>query len=125
MFLKCIGEVSADTSGDKEQHLLKYKLFNMIDILDLKVNVVKDDEYYVGGDLLGFSLQSRGVILVGGNFIITENGIEKPFEDSNLKTGDIILSMNDIPVNSVETLIPEFDIFCNSVLVLEITSSEK
>ena len=104
MFLKCIGEVSADTSGDKEQHLLKYKLFNMIDILDLKVNVVKDDEYYVGGDLLGFSLQSRGVILVGGNFIITENGIEKPFEDSNLKTGDIILSMNDIPVNSVEDI---------------------
>ena len=70
-FIKCVSVVNASDNG-KNEELLEYKLFNMFDILSLKVNVVEDDEYYVGGSTLGFSLKSKGVILVGGNFIITK-----------------------------------------------------
>ena len=45
---------------------------------------------------MGFSLQSRGVILIGGNYILSQNGIEKPFvltEHTEYKWVDI----DDIP----------------------------
>ncbi|MBQ9791660.1 MAG: SpoIVB peptidase [Clostridia bacterium] len=99
-FIKCVSVVNASDNG-KNEELLEYKLFNMFDILSLKVNVVEDDEYYVGGSTLGFSLKSKGVILVGGNFIITKDGIEKPFSNSSLQTGDIILAINGVDINGV------------------------
>ena len=102
-FLTCISS-SVDNNNKYNEELLEYKLFNMFDILNLKVRVVQDDEYYVGGNTLGISLKSKGVILVGGNFIITKNGIEQPFADSDLQTGDIILAINDSPINGVEDI---------------------
>ena len=102
-FLTCVSS-SVDNDNKYNEELLEYKLFNMFDILNLKVRVVQDDEYYVGGNTLGISLKSKGVILVGGNFIITKNGIEQPFTDSDLQTGDIILAINGTPINGVEDI---------------------
>lgn len=96
-----IDSVSASTGEDFDEYVIKYKLFNLFNIKNLKVNVIEPDRYFAGGDSLGFSLQSRGVILIGGNFIVTHDGIARPFEESGLKSGDIITSIDGYEINNV------------------------
>ncbi|MBE5735790.1 MAG: SpoIVB peptidase [Clostridiales bacterium] len=86
---------------DNQQFVLDYKLFDLFNIKRLRVNVIEPDRYFAGGNSLGFTLQSKGLILIGGNYILSNNGIAKPFEDSDLQTGDIITHINDIEVNTV------------------------
>jgi len=99
-----IGSVSASTEDEFNEYIINYKLFNLFNIKKLKVNVIEPDRYFAGGDSLGFSLQSKGVILIGGNYIISKNGIERPFESSGLKSGDILTHINGIEINNVEDI---------------------
>ena len=96
--------VSASDDNDFDEYIINYKLFNLFNIKKLKVNVLEPDRYFAGGETLGFSLQSNGVILIGGNYILSKNGIERPFENSGLKTGDIITHINGIEVNNVDDI---------------------
>lgn len=96
--------VSAKDDNDFDKYIINYKLFNLFNIKKLKVNVVDPDRYFAGGETLGFSLQSQGVILIGGNYILSKNGIERPFENSGLKTGDIITKIDGIEINNVEDI---------------------
>ena len=91
-------------SGEDEQfneYVVKFKLFNLFNIKNLKVNVVKTDEVYLGGDSVGLSLQSKGVVIVGSNYIITKNGNISPMENSNLKIGDIITHLNGVEIKDI------------------------
>jgi len=94
----------ANTSEEFDEYILNYRLFNLFNIKSLKVNVIEPDRYFAGGDSLGFSLQSKGIILIGGNYILSNNGIEKPFENSGLMTGDIITHIDGIEINSVSDI---------------------
>ncbi len=96
--------VSAKDDNEFDKYIINYKLFNLFNIKKLKVNVVDPDRYFAGGETLGFSLQSKGVILIGGNYILSKNGIERPFENSGLKTGDIITKIDGIEINNVEDI---------------------
>ena len=96
--------VSAKDDNDFDKYIINYKLFNLFNIKKLKVNVVDPDRYFAGGETLGFSLQSKGVILIGGNYILSKNRIERPFENSGLKTGDIITKIDGIEINNVEDI---------------------
>lgn len=99
-----IASVSASEDNEFDEFIINYKLFNLFNIKKLKVNVVEPDRYFAGGDSLGFSLQSKGVILIGGNYILSEKGIEKPFENSGLKSGDILTHINDEEINNVQDI---------------------
>lgn len=93
------------TKEDKfEEYALDYKLFNLFTIKKLKVNVIEKDRYFAGGNSLGFSLQSKGIILIGGNYIVSNNGIERPFETSGLMTGDIITHIDGIEISCVSDI---------------------
>ncbi len=99
-----VSNVSAGTEEDFNEYIINYKLFNLFNIKKLKVNVIEPDRYFAGGDSLGFSLQSKGVVLIGGNYIISNNGIERPFEDSKLKSGDIIIKIDDYDIETAEDI---------------------
>lgn len=99
-----IVSVSARDDGDFDKYIINYKLFNLFNIKKLKVNVIDPDRYFAGGETLGFSLQSKGVILIGGNYILSKNGIERPFENSGLKTGDIITKIDGIEINNSQDI---------------------
>ena len=96
-----ISNVSASSNEEFDQYIINYKLFNLFNIKKLHVNVVEPDRYFAGGEVLGFSLQSKGVILIGGNYIISANGIERPFENSGLKSGDVITHIDGEEINNV------------------------
>lgn len=96
--------VSAKDVDEFDKYIINYKLFNLFNIKKLKVNVVEPDRYFAGGETLGFSLQSKGVILIGGNYILSSNGIERPFENSGLRSGDVITHIDGVEINSVEDI---------------------
>lgn len=96
-----IQSVSLSPNDEFDEYVLDYKLFNLFNIKRLRVNVIEPDRYFAGGNSLGFSLQSKGIILIGGNYILSNSGIEKPFENSGLRTGDIITHIDGVQINSV------------------------
>ncbi|MBP5651484.1 MAG: SpoIVB peptidase [Clostridia bacterium] len=96
----CRVDAKSDTDNFDE-YILKYKLFNLFNITNLRVNVLQDDEIYAGGNCLGFSIGSKGVVVVGSNFIITKDGAVSPFAISGLKIGDIITHIDNIEINDV------------------------
>lgn len=91
------------TNGELEEYVVNYKLFNLINILSLKVKVA-ENSVYLGGDCLGFALNSKGLTIVGSNYIFGKNGAVNPFVESGLKVGDIIVKLNNFPIDDIETL---------------------
>ena len=96
--------VSLTDNEDIQEYLVDFKLFDLFTIKKLRVNVVEPNRYFAGGNSLGFTLQSKGVILIGGNYILSNNGIMKPFENSRLQAGDVITHIDGIEINSVEDI---------------------
>ncbi len=119
-----VSSVKAD-DGDFDKYIVNYKLFNLFNIKKLKVNIIEPDRYFAGGETLGFSLQSKGIILIGGNYILSKNGIERPFEKSGLKTGDIITKINDIEINNVEDIAKILENFKGGSVRLSVTRNNE
>jgi len=99
------GKVLADDGSNEtlNEYIVNYKLFNLFDILSLKVKV-SNNSVYLGGDCLGFSLKTKGLVIVGSNYVFTKNGAINPFVNSGLKVGDVIKSVNDISISSIDEL---------------------
>lgn len=99
------GKVLADDGVNEtlNEYIVNYKLFNLFDILSLKVKV-SDNSVYLGGDCLGFSLRTKGLVVVGSNYVFTKNGAINPFVNSGLKVGDVIKKVNCIDVSSIDEL---------------------
>lgn len=77
----------------------------IISILILSPNyfVVKgysENDIYLGGIPVGFSLYSRGVKVIGISDVITENGISSPAKEAGVKTGDVLLSIDGKEINT-------------------------
>lgn len=85
------------TGGVKEKKTsLVIKLFGFIPIKKTKVIVCEDKNVYLGGIPLGFSVTTKGVIVVGVN-----NSFK---EYNNLQVGDILSKINDIEVYNVKDI---------------------
>jgi len=83
------------------EYTVKFKLFNLINIKNLKVKVADDNIIVAGGNCVGISLKSKGVVVVGSNYIITKQGNMNPFKESGLEVGDVILKINDVEINNI------------------------
>lgn len=95
--------VSADNGESLfDEYVVNFNLFNLFNIKNLKVSVVNSNEVLLGGDCIGLNLKSKGVTVVGSNYIITKNGNISPIELSNLKIGDVITHLNGCEVNSLK-----------------------
>lgn len=80
------------------------KLFGIIPIKEVSVNIAKDKHIYVGGIPLGFSINTKGVIIVGENSVNTENGTQYTSKSIKLKNGDIITKVNGVSVCSAQEI---------------------
>lgn len=82
-----------------------FKLFGLIPIKSVDVQILGDENVYLGGNAVGFSIKTNGVIVVGKNSVMTENGLVSVCDSQNINAGDIITHIdgnaikdaNDIP----------------------------
>ncbi|MFW6021938.1 MAG: SpoIVB peptidase [Halanaerobiaceae bacterium] len=79
---------------------LKFKLFGLIPIKSIRVNILPEVKVYPGGQAIGVLLRSKGVMIVGNSFVEGRDGKRYyPAAESGLKTGDKILKINNQEIN--------------------------
>lgn len=106
LFSKIQGVHAVDDEKNNQinQYTIGYKLFNLFNILTLKVDVVSDKQVYAGGNAVGIVLDTKGVILVGSNAIVTKDGLIDTLKGSQLQVGDVITKINSIEINTMEDI---------------------
>lgn len=96
-------ESSGDTEavvGGKINLTAKVKLLNFITLKTLNINT-DNVELYAGGDIVGFSLNSDGVVIISSSKVKGLDGDIDTLSDSNIKRGDIIKKIENTPIKSV------------------------
>ncbi|HOV69457.1 MAG TPA: SpoIVB peptidase, partial [Clostridia bacterium] len=88
---------------------LQIKLFGIIPIKTSKVEIYPDTRLYVGGQAIGVALYMKGVLVIGSNEVMTNNGPINPAKDAGIKTGDIIVAINGINVADAYQLVKYID----------------
>lgn len=87
-----------DTVEKKEVSL---KLFNIIDVKDIEVNTIPQTTVIPLGNSVGLKLYTSGVLVVG----MTEIEGQKPYENSGIEEGDMIVEINQEEVTCTAELI--------------------
>ncbi|MBE5744578.1 MAG: SpoIVB peptidase [Clostridiales bacterium] len=71
---------------------------------DITAKAEESPTVYIGGMTAGFTLKSGGVQVVGLSEVKTDNGLRSPSLNAGLRTGDKIIKVNDIAIDSIEML---------------------
>jgi stage IV sporulation protein B len=87
------------------KYQVQLKLFGKIPIKKLKVVVATPPLVVPGGQAIGVVFSNRGVVVVG---TLAVTGVDRrryyPAKAAGLKSGDILLEINHLPVNHVEEI---------------------
>ena len=92
-----IGEASFNEKG---KTTLVASLFD-IELKDIEVNVLDKTKVIPVGKMAGIKLYTKGVLVVG----MSEIEGQKPYENSNIKEGDIITNINEEEIENTNELI--------------------
>ena len=91
--------------GEKGSYQVGLKLFGVIKLKDIQVDVV-DTRYAIPcGSPIGIYLKSDGVMVIGTGRITGSDGMEVEPAYGILKSGDYIEAFNGKPMNTKEDLI--------------------
>ena len=92
-------------AGEQGSYQVGLKLFGLIKLKDIRVDVV-DTRYAVPcGDPIGIYLKSDGIMVIGTGRITGEDGMEREPAYGKLKSGDYIEAFNGKTMDSKEELI--------------------
>ena len=83
---------------------MKIKLFGWLPIKNVKVKLLNDVDVIVGGNTVGFYLNSDGVVVVGSNPVFTAEGNLEPVKSCDLKNGDTIKKINGQDIKNIEDI---------------------
>ena len=80
---------------------VEIKLLGLITLRTVEVDVLPPIKLYPGGHSIGVVLRSQGVIVVGQSPVRDPRGnVLLPAKDAGVTVGDVILSINGIPIKS-------------------------
>lgn len=81
---------------------LKLKIFGLLPA-NMKVKILPDIKLYPGGQLIGVKLETKGVIVVGLQELLSNDDKKyNPGKDAKLEVGDVIYKINDTEVNKAQ-----------------------
>ncbi len=84
-----------------------------------------ETEFYLGGNVLGFTVNTEGVNVVGVCDVVTSNGLVSPCKNAGIDVGDTILSLNENSVNTANDVAKALDGYQGGELVTKIESDGK
>ncbi len=73
----------------------------ILPIKTVEVKTIATSVVKLGGNAIGISLDTDGILVVGIADVITDNGTVSPAKDAGMKKGDIIRKIDGITVSSV------------------------
>ncbi|MCW3490254.1 SpoIVB peptidase [Dethiobacter alkaliphilus] len=73
---------------------LEFRLFGVIPLRQLTVNVLPEQKLIPGGHSIGIKLHSDGVLVVGHHLVNGENGSTSPANEAGIEKGDVILAID-------------------------------
>lgn len=91
-------------NSTQDNSILNYSLFGNIPIKSVKCKVANQNYAYLGGFPIGIKMQSDQMIISSKVNVVTNDGLKCPFADYEIHAGDILYSVNNIRIDSVETL---------------------
>ncbi len=85
---------------------ISLNLFNSIPLKQVEVNVIKRTKVVPLGNAIGLKLYTKGVMVVGMSEVQGEDKNNyKPYENTGLKEGDMIVEIDDVTVTCISELI--------------------
>ena len=94
--------LQTSNSNDKiERKTITVSLFNIIDLKKVQVSTIENVKVIPLGNTIGIKLYSSGVLVIG----MTEIQGQKPYENSGIKEGDLIVQIDQAEVTTTEKLI--------------------
>lgn len=101
------------------------KLFGIIPIKSVKVNVIPDTELIPCGLTVGVIVNTKGILVLGTGVVQGIDG--KNYEPSHglLKTGDYIIKLNDEDIENKEKLIEKIKTIKNNQMILTVLRDNK
>ena len=106
------GTVQASSNLNKntvgEKSTLFFKLFDKILVKEVDVDVISDVKVVPIGSTIGLKLYTKGVLVVGMNEVENaESKSIKPYENSGITEGDMIISVNNNTITCTADLLEE------------------
>ncbi len=95
------GELTTIKSGRTD---ITFKLFGVLPIKKVQVQVLPETKLYPGGHSIGVKLKSEGVMVVGFYLVDVEDNKVSPGELANIKVGDYIVKVNGNRVEDVASI---------------------
>ncbi|HHY73103.1 MAG TPA: SpoIVB peptidase [Bacillus bacterium] len=89
--------IKGEESGEEKMLL---EIAN-IPVKNVDIKVLPEFKIIPGGQSIGVKLNTLGVLVVGHHLIDTEKGAKSPGEEAGIKVGDIIMEINDEPIQQM------------------------
>lgn len=86
---------------------LNLKLFGLINIKNISLDVIDTVELIPCGNPIGIYVETNGILVLGSGRITGEDGLNYEPISNKLKSGDYILAVNDKKVSSKKEMIDE------------------
>ena len=100
-FIQASNNTEVNNTSEVGKINLKYNLFNTIPLKEVSLNIIPKEKIIPLGNAIGLKLYTEGVLVVG----MTEREGKKPYENTGIKEGDRIISINNEEISSTEDLI--------------------
>ncbi len=97
-----VSDIQSETLSEKQ---LSIRLLGVFNLKTIPVYLSKRHSVHPCGDAIGISIRTKGLLVVGNGSILNRAGKKcTPSADAGLRPGDIILSINDVEVNTSSEL---------------------
>lgn len=92
------------TSDNEESYTVNISVLHTIPVKSSTVTVSKRQYVVPSGDIFGVKIFTDGVLIVGMDDVFTDSGAVNPAKEAGLKIGDVILSVNGVPISKTAQL---------------------
>ena len=89
-------------ASENATYSMELRLFGMIPVKQVQVNVVDQSEVVVCGTPFGIKMFTDGVLVIGASDVICNGNSVNPAENAGIKVGDVIVKMNGAKVYTNE-----------------------
>lgn len=99
---------------------VELKLFGMIPLKTVKVDVISDMQVVPCGNTIGVKINTDGIMVLGTGYVNSEDGNSYEPSKGIIKSGDLILQANNVKLENKEQLIEQIEKSNGNSINLEI-----